>query len=120
MDVLVAVYPGPDLVDHVSPDPLDISHVSSCSLPSPSPEYCDLSPIDSLAVLEENVVDCPKSLGTFRGYASSLDPYSLYLEDVPGKIMFTISFDHCTDFSKGFDKFRRALTISPTFTFGCS
>ena len=73
MDVVVAVSPSLDLVDHISPVPLNISYVSSCSLPSPSPEYCDLSPIDSLAVLEENVVDCPKSLGTFRGYASSLE-----------------------------------------------
>jgi len=36
MDVVVAVSPSPDLVDHVSPNPLDISYVSSCSLPSPS------------------------------------------------------------------------------------
>jgi len=34
--------------------------------------------------------------------------------------MFTISFDHSTDFSEAFDKFRRALTITPTFMFGCS
>jgi len=39
MDVMVAVSPSLDLVDHVSPDPLDVSHASSCSLPSPSPEY---------------------------------------------------------------------------------
>ena len=66
------------------------------------------------------MVDCSKSLGTFRGYASSLNPYSLYLEVVPGKIMFTISFDHSTDFSKAFDKFRGAVAITPAFTFGCS
>ena len=34
--------------------------------------------------------------------------------------MFTISFDHSTDFSKAFDKFRRALTITRTFTSECS
>jgi len=100
MDVVIAVSPSPDLIDHVSPDPLDIFHVSLCLLSSLSPEYCDLSPIDSLAVLKGNVVDCSKSLGTFKEYASSLDPYSLYLENVPGKIMFIISFDHSTDFSR--------------------
>ena len=66
------------------------------------------------------MVDCSKSLRTFGGYASSLDPYSLYLEDVPGKIIFIISYDHPTNFSKAFDKFMRALTITPTFMLGCS
>jgi len=39
---------------------------------------------------------------------------------MPGKIIFTIAFDHSTDFSKAFDKFRRALAITPTFMLGCS
>lgn len=88
--------------------------------PSPSPQYCDLSPIDSLAVLKGNVVDCFESLGAFRGYDPSLDPYSLYLEDMPGKILFLIAVNHSTDFSKAFDKFRRTLTITPIFMLGCS
>jgi len=61
-----------------------------------------------------------KSPGTFRDYAFSLDPYSLYQKDVLGKIMFTTSFDHSTNFSNAFDKFKRALTITPAFTIGCS
>ena len=86
----------------------------------PSPECCDLSLIDSHVVLEGNEVDCSKSPGTFREYGPSLDPYSLYLEDVPGKIMLIIAFDHSTDFSTTFDKLRRALTIIPSCMFGCS
>jgi len=66
------------------------------------------------------VVDCSEFLGAFRGYDPSLDPYSPYLEDIPRKIMFTIAFDHSTDFSKASDKFKRALTITPKFMFRCS
>ena len=83
VDAVAAVSSSPDLTDHVSLNPLDSSPASSCSLPSPSPQYCDLSPIDSLAMLKGTVVDCFESLGAFRGYDPSLDPYSLYLEDMP-------------------------------------
>ena len=120
VDAVAAVSSSPDLTDHVSLNPLDISPASSCSLPSPSPQYCDLSPIDSLAMLKGNVVDCFESLGAFRGYDPSLDPYSLYLEDMPRKIIFPFAFNHSADFSKAFDKFRRALTITPIFMLGCS
>jgi len=55
VDLMIAVSPSPNLIDHVSPYPVDIFHASpSCSLPSPSPECCDLSLIDSHAVLEGN------------------------------------------------------------------
>ena len=75
VDAVVAVSYNPDLVDPISPDPLDIFHVSlSCLLPSPSPEYCDLLLIDSHAVLEGNAVDYSKSLGTCREYDPSPDP----------------------------------------------
>ena len=58
MDVMVTVTPSPDLIDHVSPDPLDIFHAfPSCSLSSHLPECCDLSPIDSYVLLERNEVD---------------------------------------------------------------
>jgi len=81
MDVMVTVTPSPDLIDHVSPDPLDIFHAfPSCSLSSHLPECCDLSPIDSYVLLERNEVDCFEALGTFRGYNPSLNPYSTYLE----------------------------------------
>jgi len=33
------------------------------------------------------------------------------------KIILTIAFDYSTDFSKAFDKFRRALTVIPGFMF---
>ena len=39
---------------------------------------------------------------------------------MPGKIIFSIAFNHSTDFSKASDKFRRALTITPIFMLGCS
>ena len=57
--------------------------------------------------------DCAKSLGTFRGSDPSLDPYSLYL----GNDILTIAFDYSTNFSKAFDKFRRALTVIFAFLF---
>jgi len=121
VDVVVAVSSSPDCVDLVSPDPLDIFHASLlCSLPSSSLECCDLSSIDSHVVLEENEVDCSKSLGTFRGYDPSLNLYRLYLEDMPGKIMLIIAFDCFADFSKAFDKFSRALIDIPRFIFWCS
>jgi len=55
------------------------------------------------------------SLGTFRGYDPSFDPYSSYLGSMPVKIMLTTKFNFFTDFSKAFDKFRRALTIISAF-----
>jgi len=60
------------------------------------------------------------SLGTFRGYDPSLDPYSLYLESMPLKTMFVTTFTSFTDFSMAFDKFMRALVIIPAFLFKCS
>jgi len=99
VDAVAVVSSSPDLTDHVSLNPLDISYASSCSLPSPSPQYCDLSPIDSLAVLKGNVVDCSESLDTFRGHEPFLDPYRLYLEGMPGEITLIIAFDYSADFS---------------------
>jgi len=61
-----------------------------------------------------------ESLGTFREYNPSLDPYNLYLGNMPRKIILTIAFDHSKDFSQVFDKFRRALTIISEFMFKCS
>jgi len=69
---------------------------------------------------EGNEIDCMDSLGTFRGCDPSLDPYSLYLGNMPVKILFTTAFNFFTDFSKAFDTFRRALTIISAFLFKCS
>ena len=64
--------------------------------------------------------DCMDSLGTFRGYDPSLDPYSLYLESMPLKTMFVTAFTSFTDFSKAFYKSMRALIIISAFLFKCS
>jgi len=121
MNDMVAEPPSPDLVDHISLDSLDILHASrSCSPPSHSFEYCDMLLINSHVMLEGTEVDYYESSDTFRGYDPSLDPYSLYLENAPGKIMLSIVFDYSTDFYTTFDKFRRALTIIPRLMFGCS
>jgi len=102
VDVMVTVSPSSNLAKYVSLDPLDIIHASaSCLLPSPCSECCDFSPADSHVVLEGNEVDCSESPGTFRGYDPSLDPCSLYLEDMPGKIMLTIGFDYSTKCFRG-------------------
>ena len=71
-------------------------------------------------LLKGNEVDCVEFLGNFRGYDTSLDPYSFYLGNLPMKILYTIAFDHSHDFSKSFDKLRRALTIISSFMFTCS
>jgi len=79
-DVVVTNPTSPDPIFNISPDPLDAFHVSSsCSLPSPSPKCHNISLVNHHDVLEGNVDDYVESLGTFRGYNSSLDPYSLYL-----------------------------------------
>ena len=85
-----------------------------------SPKCCDMLLIDSHVILKGNEVDCSESLGTFRGYDPSLDAYSLYLEDMLGKIVLLIAFDYSTNFSKAFEKFRRGLAIIPRFVFACS
>jgi len=88
VDVVVAGPASPDIVDNISPNPLDSYHASPlCSPPSPSPACCDMLLIDSHVILEGNGVDCFESLGTFRRYDPFLNPYSPYLEDMSRKIM---------------------------------
>ena len=76
--------------------------------------------VNNQDMIERNVVGCVESLGTFGGHDPSFDPYNLYLENMPEKIILTIDFDYSTDFSKAFDKFRRTLTIISEFIFKCS
>jgi len=71
-------------------------------------------------MLEGIEIDCMDSLGTFRGYDPSLDLYSVYLGSMPLKIMLPTAFNFSTDFTKAFDKFRRALVIISAFLFKCS
>jgi len=112
VDVVITVPASPDMVDSISLDPLDTLHASpACSLPSPSPECHNLLLTEYHVILEGKTVDCIESLGTFRGYDPSLDPYSLNLGNMPAKIMLIIAFNHSTDFSKAFNKFKRAPTI---------
>jgi len=62
-------------------------------------------------MLKGHVFDCVESLGTFREYDPSLDPYSFYALNMPAKILFAIAFNHYTNFSKACEKFKRVLTI---------
>jgi len=113
MNVMITMPASSDFIDNVSRDPLDTPHAFPlCSLPSPLPECHNM--------FQGDVFDCMDSLGTFRGYNPSLDPYSLYLENMPLKIMFITVFTSFTDLSKTFDKFRRALVIISAFLFKCS
>jgi len=117
---VVTVLTGLDMVDNISPDPLDTIHASSSySPPSLSPKRYNLSLVACHDMLEGNGIDCMDALGTFRGYSPSLDPYCLFLGNMPTKILFTIVFNHSTDFSKASDKFKRALTIISPFIFKC-
>jgi len=121
VDAEVTVTTSPNVVENISPDPLDTLHVShSGSPPSFSPKCHNLSLVACHNMLEGNVIDCMDSLDTFKGYDPSLDPYSLYLGSMPVKIMLTTAFNFFTDFSMAFAKFRRALTIISIFLFKCS
>jgi len=121
VNVAVVESTSPDFITDVSPDHVDMLHVSSLpSLPSPSLECDNLSITNFHDVLNRKVSGCMDSLGTFKGYNPSLEPYSLYLESMTLKIMLITAFNFFTDFSKAFDKFRRALTIIPSFLFKCS
>jgi len=121
VDVVITVSTSYVMVDDASLAPLDTPHASPlCSLPSPSPECHNLLSNVFHDMLQGDVFDCLDSLGTFRGYKPSLNPHSLYLESMPLKIIFITAFTSFTDFSKAFDKFRRALTIPFAFLFKCS
>ena len=64
--VTITVPASPDMVDNISPDPLDASHVSPlCSLPSPPPKCCNMSLVACHDMLEGDVFHCVESLGTF-------------------------------------------------------
>ena len=98
--------------------------------PSPSPESMNIILIEALNLISSSssilyiIPSCVHVLDAFlddiRGYKPSLDPYSLYLEDKPGKIMLTNAINYSIDFFKAFDKVRIALTIIYIFIFMCS
>ena len=73
-----------------------------------------MSSVDYHDMFVGNVVNCGESPDP------SLDPYTLYVENMPMKIMLTTTCKYSTDFSEAFDKFKRALTIIPRFVFKCS
>jgi len=121
VDVLVVEPVIPIVIAHVSPNHVDMPHVAPLpSLPSPFRECHSLTAIDLHDALEGKVSDCMDSLGTFIGYDTSFNPYSLYQGSMPTKIMLTSVFRFFTDFSKAFDEFKRALTIIFAFLFKCS
>jgi len=121
VDVMITVPASSDIIYNVSHDPLDTLHAShSCSLPSPSPGCHIMPSVDFCGLVNGKVFDCMDSLGTFRRYNPSLDPHSFSLESMPLKIMFITAFTYFNDFSKAFEKFRRALVIIPTFLSKCS
>ena len=93
VDVVLTVPASSVMVDNASPDPLDTPHTSPlCSLPSPSPECHNMPYVNFHDMSQGDVSVCMESLGTFRGYDPSLDPYSLYLERMPLKTMFVTAF----------------------------
>ena len=88
MDVEVVGPTSPDATAYVSPDHVDMLHVSPVpSLPSPSLECHSLIVIDYHDVLEGKMFDCIRSLGTIKGYGPPFDPFHDYLVDMPRKII---------------------------------
>jgi len=76
VDVEVMGPTSPDVIGHISPDHVDMLHVSPLpSLPSPFLECHSLTAIDYHDVLKGNVSDCIKSLRTFEGCKPSHDPF---------------------------------------------
>jgi len=120
VDAVATISTSPDLIDNISPNPYPLHAFSSSSLPSHSPECRNMSLVNHHDVLKGNVIDCLEPPGTFKGYDPFLNPYRLYLESMPTKILLTIALDFSTDFSKAFDKFRRAFIGFRRFMFKCS
>jgi len=120
-------FPSLDFNNIVSPNPLDHSHFSPmCLQPSPSPDYYIGPPIENPMIFDAsvdlgyevnmfnmfgwNANNCV-SLGCFSGFNASLDPYYMYLEDLPRKITWTTFFNHPYNFSKAIDKVKRILNV---------
>jgi len=101
VDIATTMPASSVMVDDVHLDPLGTLHASpSCSLSSLSPKRYNLPLVACHDMVKGDVFDCMNSLGTFRGYDPSLDPYSLYLGGMPAKIMLTTAFYFFNDFSK--------------------
>jgi len=92
--------------------------------PSQFLEYYLDEPINNFLICEANIdlgyednmfsmlggnVDDYVSLGYFRRYDPSIDPYCVCLRNLPKKVMWTIFFNHSYDFSKVIDKVKRIL-----------
>jgi len=71
-----------DHIDPICTEPLESTPISSPVLPS-DPSH--------LHAFHE-------SLGDIRGYNPFLDPYCVYLEDLPRKVIWNTSFNHAFDF----------------------
>ena len=56
-------------------------------------------------------VDDYVSLGNFKGSYPSIDPYCVYLENLPRIVMWTTLFTPSYDFSKAIDKVKRILVV---------
>jgi len=62
-------------------------------------------------MLKGKVFDVLGSLGTFESCSPSVDPFYDYLVSLPRKILWTTFFSYSFDFSKAYDKLKRALTF---------
>jgi len=111
----------------VLPNSLYQSHVSPvCSLPSLSPEYYIVEPIGNPMIYDTNIdlgcednlfsmlggnVDNCVSLGYFRGYDPSINPYCICLGNLPKKIMWTTFFNPSYNFSMVFAEAKRIVIL---------
>jgi len=94
-DMRLGAAPSIEHTDQIHTELLDLVPISSPFLPT-TPTY--------LHAFQE-------SLGDISGFHSSFDLYCAHLEDSPRKIMWSTVFDHHSNFSMAFDKFKRAQTL---------
>jgi len=113
--------------NNILPNPLEHSYVLPIpSLPSSSPEYDIVEPIDNFMICNANSdlghedtefnvlggnVDDYLSLDCFRRYNPCIDPYCVWLGDMLRKIRWTTFFNPSYDFSNAIDKDKRILAV---------
>ena len=126
--------PSPELIDPIAHTSCESSLAPcTCSLPSHSLEYPLVKPTDDyitnnptddvgLVDIEKEQVEgrangFDRSIGNYRRYNRFINSYYFYVEDMPKSIVLSSLPYYSIDYSKAFDKLKRALCIIIVFVF---